>query len=121
MTKVLIAAPLRQKPEIFREYQKGLDNLIIPDGVTVDRYFVVNDCDEVIPEIRDAEYVNIHSDNVMVYQNHLWTGELVSNMSVYRNMTIRKALDGPTSPPSARPWISRHTTTMTGAARPMLS
>ena len=56
MTRVLIAAPLRQDPKIFREYQKGLDSLIIPDGVTADRYFVVNDCDEVIPYIRNAEY-----------------------------------------------------------------
>ena len=40
MTRVLIAAPLRQDPKIFREYQKGLDSLIIPDGVSVDRFFV---------------------------------------------------------------------------------
>ena len=94
MTKVLIAAPLRQDPKIFREYQNGLDNLIIPDGVQVDRYFVVNDCPEVVPEIRNAEYDVVNNENVMVYQNHLWTGELVSAMSVYRNMTIRKALEG---------------------------
>ena len=94
MIRVLIAAPLRQEPKIFREYQKGLDSLIIPDGVRVDRYFVVNDCDEVIPYIRGAEYVEINSRNVMMYQNHVWTGELVSNMSTYRNMTIRKALEG---------------------------
>ena len=94
MTKVLIAAPLRQDPRIFREYQNGLDHLIIPDGVQVDRYFVVNDCPEVVPEIRNAEYDVVNNENVMVYQNHLWTGELVSAMSVYRNMTIRKALEG---------------------------
>lgn len=92
--RVLIAAPLRQSPEIFREYQKGLDELIIPKGVTVDRYFVVNDCPEVIPEIHGAEWDEINSENVTMYQNHLWTGELVGNMSVYRNLTIKKALDG---------------------------
>lgn len=94
MTKVLIAAPLRQDPRIFREYQKGLDSLIIPDGVKADRFFVVNDCPEVIPEIRGADWEEINSDNVTMYQNHLWTGELVSNMSVYRNRTIRYALEG---------------------------
>ena len=94
MIRVLIAAPLRQDPKIFEEYQKGLDGLIIQDGVSVDRFFVVNDCPEVIPYIRDAEVVEINSDNVTMYQNHLWTGELVSNMSAYRNMTIRKVLDG---------------------------
>ena len=92
MTKVLIAAPLRQDPKIFTEYQKGLDNLILPDGVIADRYFVVNDCDEVIPYIRDAEF-DVVSNDAMVYQDHVWTGELVSNMAMYRNMTIRKALE----------------------------
>lgn len=94
MKKVLIAAPLRQDPKIFREYQKGLDSLIIPEGVKADRYFVVNDCEEVIPEIRDAEFDVVNSENVTMYRDHMWTGELVSMMSVYRNMTIRKALEG---------------------------
>ena len=94
MTKVLIAAPLRQDPKIFREYQKGLDGLIIPDGVHADRYFVVNDCDEVVPEIRNAAYDVINSKNVTMYHDHLWDRQLVSNMSVYRNMTIRRALEG---------------------------
>lgn len=94
MTKVLIAAPLRQQPKIFREYQKGLDGLIMPDGVTADRFFVVNDCPEIIPEIRDAEWTENNSDNVTMYHDHLWTGELVSRMSEMRNQTIRKALEG---------------------------
>ena len=94
MIKVLIAAPLRQDPKIFREYQKGLDQLIIPDGVKVDRFFVVNDCPEVIPEIRDAEWVEINSDDVTVYHDHLWTDDLVNRMAYYRNLTIRHALDG---------------------------
>ena len=94
MTKVLIAAPLRQDPKIFKEYQKGLDSLIIPDGVKVDRFFVVNDCPEVIPEIQNADWTEVNSEDVTVYQNHLWDDELVSNMSVYRNMTIRYALEG---------------------------
>ena len=92
--KVLIAAPLRQNPKIFREYLESLDRLELPEGCTVDRFFVVNDCPEVIPEIRDAEWVEINSENVTIYHNHLWTGELVSRMSEYRNMTIQKALDG---------------------------
>ena len=94
MIKVLIAAPLRQDPKIFREYQKGLDNLIIPDGVQADRFFVVNDCPEVIPEIRDAEWIEVNSENVTIYHDHIWTNDLVDQMAYYRNLTIRKALDG---------------------------
>ena len=94
MIRVLIAAPLRQDPKIFEEYQKGLDSLIIPDGVSVDRFFVVNDCWEVVPYIRDAEHVEVNHDEILMYRDHFWTKELVSDMSVYRNMTIRKALEG---------------------------
>ena len=49
MSKVLITAPLRQDIRVFREYQLGLDALEVPEGVTVDRYFVVNNCPEVVP------------------------------------------------------------------------
>ena len=94
MKRVLIAAPLRQDPKIFEEYQKGLDALIIPDDVMVDRFFVVNDCVEVVPYIRRADYVEVNNENGMMYRDHLWTGELVGNMSTYRNMTIRRALEG---------------------------
>ena len=92
--KILIAAPLRQRPEIFREYQSSLDRLEMPDGVTADRFFVVNDCPAVIPEIRNADYIVNDSENVTVYQNHLWTKDLVSKMSIMRNQTIQRALDG---------------------------
>ena len=94
MKRVLIAAPLRQDPKIFREYQKGLDSLIIPDGVSVDRFFVVNNCEEVVPYIRNAETVVINTEDSMMYRDHFWTKELISEMAVYRNMTIRKALEG---------------------------
>ena len=94
MKRVLIAAPLRQDPKIFEEYQKGLDSLIIPDDVMVDRFFVVNNCVEVLPYIRRADWVEINTEDCMMYRDHLWTGELVSAMSTYRNMTIRRALEG---------------------------
>ena len=47
----------------------------------------------MLPFIRYAEY-DVVNNGAMVYQDHLWTGELVSNMALYRNMTIRKALEG---------------------------
>ena len=96
MKRILITAPLRQDVDIFREYQKGLDALQIPEGYEVSRFFVVNDCPEVIPEIRDAEY--IVADNNKVYEkthnDHLWTLDLMWKMGELRNMTIRKMLDG---------------------------
>lgn len=94
--KVLIAAPLRQEIKIFREYQAGLDRLIIPEGVTVDRYFVVNDCPEVIPEIRGADYDVLDTGDRFQKSNneHLWTRENLEKMPALRNMTVRRALEG---------------------------
>lgn len=96
MKRILITAPLRQDVDIFREYQKGLDALQIPEGYEVSRFFVVNNCPEVIPEIRDAEY--IIADNSEAYEkthnDHLWTLSLMWRMAELRNMTIRKMLDG---------------------------
>jgi len=96
MKKIMITAPLRQDTDIFEEYQKGLDALEIPEGYETSRFFVVNDCNEVIPHIRDAEYTV--ADTGEIYQktgnDHLWTLELMARMSELRNMTIRKMLDG---------------------------
>ena len=94
MIRVLIAAPLRQQPKIFREYQKGLDQLIIPEGVKVDRYFVVNDCPEVIPEIRDADWEENNTEDVIVYHDHIWPGELLDRMSELRNQCVKRTLEG---------------------------
>ena len=55
MKKILITAPLRQDVDVFQAYQDGLDRLEVPEGFEVDRFFVVNDCDEVIPFIREAK------------------------------------------------------------------
>ena len=93
--RVLIAAPLRQDVRIFREYQKSLDRLVIPDWVTVDRYFVVNDCPEVIPEIKgEYDVVNTGDRYEKVDNDHIWTTDNLDKMPVLRNMTIRKAIEG---------------------------
>ena len=96
MKKILITAPLRQDVDIFLEYQKGLDALEVPEGFTVDRFFVVNDCKEVIPYIRGAEYVVADAGDKYekTANDHLWTLDLMLKMSELRNRTITEALNG---------------------------
>lgn len=96
MKKILITAPLRQDLEIFLEYQKGLDALEIPEGFSVSRFFVVNDCEEVIPHIHDAEYIRVDTGDEYrkTGDNHEWTLELMAKMSDLRNRTITKMLTG---------------------------
>ena len=91
--KVLIAAPLKQDIGIFREYQNALDRLIIPDGVTVDRFFVVNDCDEVIPEIRgDYRVINTGDRYEKAVNDHIWTTDNLDKMPRLRNACIQRVL-----------------------------
>ena len=96
MKKILITAPLRQDVKIFQEYQKGLDALEVPVGFCVRRFFVVNDCEEVIPYIRNAEYIRMDTGDEYrkTGDNHEWTHELMAKMSGLRNRTIEEMLDG---------------------------
>lgn len=92
--RILITAPLKQEPKIFEEYQESLDRLIIPEGFTADRFFIVNDCPEIIPHIRKAAYIT--HDTGDEYRksedDHLWTSANFRKMSDLRNMTIRYML-----------------------------
>ena len=93
--KILITAPLKQDPKIFNEYQEGLDNLIIPEGFTADRFFVVNDCPEIIPHIRKARYITYESaPGARQEAAHDWHGNVIAKMCNMRNMTILMALKG---------------------------
>ena len=94
-TRVLITAPLKQDAETFGFFQDALDALEIPDGVSVDRFFVVNDCAELIPFIR-GEYVEINTGDVYTktHNDHIWRQDNLTKMEQLRNATIEKALNG---------------------------
>lgn len=97
MKKILICAPLRQDTDIFREYQKGLDGLQVPEGFEVRRFFVVNECGKDLKsEIRGAKWteVEIGEDYVKTEDDHKWTIDLMNKVGTLRNMTIREMLDG---------------------------
>ena len=94
--RILICAPLRQDTDIFEEYQKGLDALEIPEGFEVSRFFVVNECDEVIPHIRDAKWVRVETGEAYEKTgvDHLWSLDNMWKMGELRNMTVKEMLDG---------------------------
>ena len=94
--RILITAPLHQEPDIFDEYQESLDGLKVPDGYTADRFFVVNNCPEVIPHIRNAEYIVMDHENSYekTHNDHIWTLDLMLKMGELRNATIRRMREG---------------------------
>lgn len=94
-TKILITAPLKQERHIFREYQDALDALVIPDGVTVERFFVVNDCPEIVKDIRGSYIIMNTGDRYdKAVNTHLWTHENLTKMHDLRNATIQFARAG---------------------------
>lgn len=93
MKRILLTAPLRRDPRIFDAYQDALDELIVPEGFQMDRFFVVNDCPEVIPHIRNAAYVTYDSDPEEIQaQEHVWPGAIIQKMCNLRNITIQYML-----------------------------
>lgn len=93
--RCLITAPLRQDIETFNAHQDSLDRLIIPEGMTVDRFYVVNDCPEVIPYVRGGYEVYDTGDVYdRIDEGHVWTSENMDKMHVLRNITIKRMLDG---------------------------
>lgn len=96
MKRILITAPLRQDVDVFEAYQEGLDRLEVPEDCEVKRYFVVNDCHEVIPFIRNAEFVETETGETYekTSNDHIWTLDLMRKMSDLRNRTITEMLTG---------------------------
>lgn len=96
MPSVLITAPLRQEPKIFREYRESISNLILPPGTTVDTFYVVNDCPEIIPFLRTSDNYIVHDTNQLYYKthnDHIWSQSNMTAMETLRNLTIQYALD----------------------------
>ena len=51
MKRILITAPLRQDPRFFDEYRESVDKLIVPEGYEIKVFYVVNNCDDIIPHV----------------------------------------------------------------------
>ena len=96
MIRVLVTAPARQEPKIFHEYREGIANLILPDDVTVDTFYVINDCPELIPELYPQDKYIIHNTGEFfqrIHNDHIWTMSNMERMETLRNLTIQYALD----------------------------
>ena len=95
MPRVLITAPARQEPKIFKEYRDSIDRLVIPDGVTVDTYYVVNNCPELLPCLHPGDhYIEFDTNESYskTHNDHIWSRSNMTMMETLRNMTIDYAL-----------------------------
>lgn len=94
MKRILITAPLRQDPRYFDEYRESVDKLIVPEGYEIRTFYVVNNCDEILPHLRKSdEYVVCDNPNeyVKTAGDHVWQDENIRRVALFRNMTIEYA------------------------------
>lgn len=96
MPSILITAPARQDPKVFAEYRESVANLVIPLGYTLDTFYVINDCDELIPHLYPSDTYIVHNTGEYferVRNDHIWTSSNMRTMETLRNLTIQYALD----------------------------
>ena len=95
MRDILITAPARQDPKIFHEHRKSIENLIVPDDCNIHVLYVINESDELIPELDPGDkYVKFNNPESYskVDNNHLWTLQNMLNVGHMRNYTINYCL-----------------------------
>lgn len=98
MTKILIAAPIRQKPEILIKYLNSLDKLIVPKGCEIDRYFVLHNCyDDCYMYFKDSDELIRFDDNskdVRINSNtHNWQNDNFKAIVYMKNKITEYALN----------------------------
>lgn len=101
MIRVLIGAPLRQKPHIFAEHLKAINALQLPKGVEVSCYYVANNCDaDTLALLDESEYEvrdDLAPEDYSADNNadHVWTNEDMVRMGELRSVLTDKVLYGP--------------------------
>lgn len=96
MKKILITAPARQEPKVFNEYRESIAQLIVPSGYAVQCYYVINNCDELIPCLHEGDVYSIcntDEEYKKTGNDHIWTFRNMQIMGIMRNYTIQYALD----------------------------
>lgn len=95
--KILIGAPVRQKEEIFKLYLESLDRLEKPDGCTIDRFFILHNCPELLPLIKgNAFYAEYRTSDTYKTDEvtHHWTDTNVSHVAGMKNCILDFARSG---------------------------
>lgn len=94
--RILIAAPVYQKEEIFKEYLNSLDHLIIPEGYEVKRFFYLHNSPQLKKFLKEDEYIElINNINLTQNQNDRknWTLDNYKIVSQMRNYILKYAKD----------------------------
>lgn len=97
MKRILITAPIRQKPEILKLYLESLNNLTINYNLfKVDKYFVLHNCEELKGYFDNNTIVKIKNDDTTYKTDkntHHWKIENFTVLSNIKNEIVKYSLD----------------------------
>lgn len=95
MKKILITAPIRQKPEILKQYLESLANLEI-GNFSIEKFFVLHNCYEelkyLFPNDCILESFDDKTKDVRNDYTHIWYLDNLSAMANIKNQIIAYSL-----------------------------
>lgn len=92
--RILIAAPVFQKEEIFKEYLNSLNHLIIPEGYTIKKFFYLHNSPQLTKFLKEDEYKLVTDDTELLRNDDsskIWTKENYKALYKMRTALLRKA------------------------------
>ena len=100
--RILVASPIREKPEILREYADSLlnldregikaDFLFIDDNVDKESVRILQKLKQMLPAVLMDGGMN--SQNVISHTKHQWNVDTIFRVSEYRNKILEYAREG---------------------------
>ncbi len=83
--RVLIAAPVHQSPEVFKEYLEHINKLEVPEEYEVNKFFILHNCSELSNQLEKNEY-EILSNKIEYHPfSHNFSAENFSILSYMRS------------------------------------
>jgi len=93
--RILIASPVNQKEDIFKEYLNSLRKLIVPNEIEINYYFILHNCDNLIKYLNNNEKYDILNDNISLIKEKnkqkQWTTENYKKVAEMRSSILKKA------------------------------
>lgn len=93
--KILIATPVHQDEDIFREFLFSLNHLIIPYGYSADVFFILHNCPNLKVYLQEGQYTEINNDVILRQEGangrKQWTQENYSIVAEMRTSLLKKA------------------------------
>ncbi len=91
--RILIGGPARQDIPTFIEHLKSIEELELPEGCSLHKFYIINDCPELKPLLKYGESIEINTGDeyVRTEDTHYWSDGNLSKMSVLRNKFLEQA------------------------------